>query len=348
MKTIVKLLFLLALANAFVACEKFPESPEGNALIYLPAAGNGPVLIPGTTRNYRADSQTRMLYVPVFISRSGLASQTEFTTDITVDQAAAQALIDAGNVDIEKTVVAPDELFDLPSTATVTGDSSSFDVVFDARKLEPFLGKQLLLAVRVDNPSAYQMNEELNTLFLLIDVDLVLIGAKTEVTDTFLKNSGAPFIASSRSVADPRRGILADWVTSSSVKNFENGSFGGFDDYADGGFMSMERYGTPEIPNGKIYQTLSLPPARYEMEVQFLDFSLQDEAYFVAAAGDGLPDVTEVGTALAHTPFSAPLLRFEVSGEQEVSLGVVADLIEDFQYFRINKFRLYQYKNIFE
>ena len=84
------------------------------------------------------------------------------------------------------------------------------------------------------------------------------------------------------------------------------------------------------------------------MEVQFLDFAVQDPAYFVAATGNTLPDVTDIGTALAYTPFTAPKLSFKVQKEEEVSIGVLADLIQNFQYFRINKFKLYQYKNIFD
>lgn len=345
LKNILPGMFCLAVLS-LASCNKI-DTPKGTAKIYMPAALSNSYLVPGSIKNYVADKAAKKLHIPLYLFRSGSQAQEQFTVDIATDDATANKLISDGTVDKTKAMVAPAGVYSMPASANGGQDSSSFEVVFDANKLNEYLGKILVLSIRLTNPSKYQLNDNLSILNIVLDVDGVMLGAKTDVSDKYLTNTGHPFVALSISTVDPRRGVLAGWVESNSVKNFEGGIFGGWDNYGGGGFMSMERYGSPEIPNGKIYQTVKLPAGKYVLTIAFLDFGILDEAYLMAALGNTLPDISNINSALARTPFTAPSLAFVVSSEQNVSMGILANLIQDHQYFRIDKFRLYQYQSLF-
>ena len=337
-------MMMWSLAVAVVSCSKGVDVPLGSAKIYMTAASNPVFEVPANPKNYLVDKDNQKLIVPVYIGRSGLQKQQSFTLDVRADDAAAQQLIDAGTLG-EDAVVAPADVYEMPTSVTAGMEHSSFDLVFDAAQLNAHLGEQLVLTIQLANPSKFELNPELSKLNVVLDVDLVMLGTRIEVTDTYIKNSGHPFIASEYDGV--RRGVLADWTTSASVKNFEGGTLGGFDNYGDGGFMSMERYGSPEIHNGKIYQHLTLPAGKYDLDVAFLDFAVTEHAYITVATGDALPDVDHMQDAIAYTPLTAPSLSFVLAEETEVTLGVVANFIQDQQYFRLDKFRLYHYQNLF-
>jgi len=337
-------LMLWSMVVAVAACSKGVDVPPGSAKIYLTAATNPVFRVPTNPKNYFVDKENRKLTVPVYIGRSGLQEQQSFTLEVGADDAAAQQLIDGGTLG-QHAFIAPKDVYEMPASVTAGTEHSSFDLVFDADKLNAHLGKQLVLTIRLSNPSKFELNDQLSKLNIVLDVDLVMLGTKVEVTDRYIKNSGHPFIAS---VYDGvRRGVLADWTTSASVKNFEGGTLGGFDNYGDGGFMSMERYSSPEIPNGKIYQHITLPAGKYDLDVAFLDFAVTQQGYITVAEGNTLPDVEDIQQAIAYTPFTAPSLSFVLPEETEVTLGVVANFIQDQQYFRLDKFRLYHYQNLF-
>ena len=336
----------LCIIISMSACKKMIDSPDGTANIYLTAAINNLYAVPGIPANYMADKAAKKLHIPVYMSRSGLQGAGSFSVDVAADNAAAQKIIDDGLVSADKAIVAPADVYELPATYTAGKEHNGFDVLFDASKLNAYLGKQLVLTVRISNPSQFQLNEKLSALNIVLDVDAVMLGTKVEVTDTYIKNSGHPFIASTYDGV--RRGVLADWTTSAEVKNFEGGTLGGFDNYGDGGFMSMERYSSPQILNGKIYQSFDLPAGKYEMTAAFLDFSVKEQAYIAAAAGSSLPDVADIDQALGAAPFTSPTVEFFLAEPQRVTIGVVAYFMEDQQYFRLDKFRLYHYKGLWD
>lgn len=338
---------LLGMLFALASCRRTIEPPEGTANIYLTAAANALYNVPGIPANYTADKPSKTLHVPVYISRSGLQKADAYTVSVSNDDAAAQKLIDAGFTNSQKAVVAPAEVYTLPGSVTASGDGGNgFEVLFDANKLQSYLGKILVLSVKISNPSKFQLNERLSVLNIVLDVDPIMLGTKIEVTDTYIKNSGHPFIASQFDGA--RRGVLAEWTTSPSVKNYAGGTLGGYDYYGNTGFMSMERYSSPQIPNGKIYQSFQLPSGKYELTATMLDFSVKEEGYIMASTGTALPDVANKANALAYAPFTAPKIEFVLNAPTEVAIGVLANFIEDFQYFRLDKFRLYTYKSLWD
>ena len=339
-------ILLFMLSGIVASCKKMVDSPEGTANIYLTAAVNNIFRVPDNPKNYIADKAEKKLHIPVYLSRSGLQSKDAYTVNVSADNTAAQSLIDNGAVNASTAMIAPAEVYLLPASVDAAGEHASFDVIFDATKLSAYSGKQLVLSVHISDPSKYALNEKLSTLNILLDVDPIMFGARVEVTDQYIKNSGHPFIASTYD--GTRRGVLAEWTTSDAVKNYVGGTLGGFDNYGNGGFMSMERYSSPEIPNGKIYQTIELPAGKYELTAAFLDFSVQEQAYIMVVPGTSLPDIGSVDNAIAYTPFTAPKLEFILDQKQNVSIGVLANLIQDQQYFRLDKFRLYQYQGLWD
>ncbi|MBO9633920.1 MAG: DUF5013 domain-containing protein [Chitinophagaceae bacterium] len=328
------------------ACKKMVSSPDGTANVYLTAAINNLYPVPGIPANYIADKAAKKLRVPVYISRSGLQGKTTYTVNVAADNSAAQKLIDNGQVNASKAIVAPAETYSFPATVTAGEDYSGFEVAFDVNKLNAYLGKLLILSVRISDPSKFQVSEKLSVLNIVLDVDPVMLGTKVEITDTWIRNSGHPFTASS--FDGVRRGVLSDWTTSASVKNYAGGTLGGYDYYGNTGFMSMERYSSPQIPNGKIYQSFELPAGKYEVAVNMLDFSIKEDAYIMAAPGSSLPDIGNIGTALAYSPLTAPRIEFVLAAPTQVSIGVMANLLLDQQYMRIDKWRLYTYKGLWD
>jgi hypothetical protein len=167
---------------------------------------------------------------------------------------------------------------------------------------------------------------------------------KFDVTKLFLTNSG-PFI---RATYDGGRWgtLAAPWITSPGVINHS-----GFGGYAaeNGGCLVMESgwSGTANIINGKIYQTVTLPAGNYIFQVDDYTEAL-DPVYIVASAGIGLPDITNISSALGYTHFSTPPAHFTgtiqfpftIAQTQAVSLGFLATMISGNQYWRVTSTRL--------
>lgn len=159
-------------------------------------------------------------------------------------------------------------------------------------------------------------------------------GVKEDVTKTFLKNPGYPYLRVDDGTT--RFGILADWIVNDAVKNQEGSTRGGFDSYG-GASMALQHWadGEPEIINGKIYQTIHLPAGKYLFEIDLSGgYQIYDPAYLVVAAGNSLPDVADVATAIGSADFTSAQLLFELPQEQTVSIGILASLTQFSQYFR--------------
>lgn len=170
------------------------------------------------------------------------------------------------------------------------------------------------------------------------------------VTEIPLLNPGNPFIGKDVS---GRWGNLADWTVNDAIKN--HGGIGGFDNLNNGsGLLSLEYWGTPAIVNGKIYQTMTLSPGSYSFvaTVSNVDRS-PDAVYVTVAAGETLPDIDAIGTALA----SAKIIdnsqngkdvkaAFVLSETTTISLGMAATMLKNNETsVRIKKFRLIKYGN---
>ncbi|WP_262510962.1 DUF4998 domain-containing protein [Niabella yanshanensis] len=166
-----------------------------------------------------------------------------------------------------------------------------------------------------------------------------------DVTSIYLKNPGFSFISSELNPGG-RFGNLKDWVTNDAVKN--QGGFGGFDNIPGYGTLSLEYWGTPPISNGKIYQTVNLPPGKYTFSatVQNIDFEISS-SYLTAAIGNSLPDVAYFQSGLGYAKFTDNSLNgkdigfsFTINNETEVSLGVISTMNSGTQSLRLKGFKL--------
>lgn len=161
---------------------------------------------------------------------------------------------------------------------------------------------------------------------------------KGEVSNIYLKNYLIPF---QRSAYDNNRwGDLANWVTNSAMKN-HNGMGGYASD--DNGVINIEAgWGSSAITNGKIYQTVTLPPGRYSFTSELSDnnYDGNPPAYIVAASGIGIPDIANLGTAIGSTAVKNSRFEFELKETTLVSLGMVVSFNTD-HYMKIRSLRLY-------
>lgn len=175
-------------------------------------------------------------------------------------------------------------------------------------------------------------------------------GTVIDVTNTYLKNPGPGFITAAR---DGRWGVLADWYVNDAVKNKNNdmGSWDEFGDNVGNPALSMEKWGggEPDIINGKISQTVTLPAGEYYFISDFLEFQIFDDLYIVAAQGPELPDVdaietTSLGYLLlegSQFEFITHSFPFKVEEETQVTIGFLCTLEEAEQFFKVKRVQLF-------
>ena len=160
--------------------------------------------------------------------------------------------------------------------------------------------------------------------------------AYTNADNLYFMNSGNPFKAASNWY---RWGILAGWTTSASVINhWGNGGWC----WDQGGCISMEMgWGwTPPIYNGKIFQSLTLSPGTYTFKIVMAVNEAIDPVYIVAAAGNTLPDVVNISSALGYTGFQNSSFQFTVAQTQQVSIGFLATMTTGNQFWIVKSVKL--------
>lgn len=166
-----------------------------------------------------------------------------------------------------------------------------------------------------------------------------------------LGNASVPFLPANSA---GRWGTLADpWKTNEAMKN-HNG-YGGWDagccERPDSTLNAESGWGSPEITNGKIYQTVIADPATYQLTVKVYEtnFSAGDDqgiAYLVVATGDGLPDVEDISTSpnvlgsKRIISAGSNIIEFTVQDEgTELSIGEVTTQLGNY-YCVITSFEL--------
>ncbi len=171
-------------------------------------------------------------------------------------------------------------------------------------------------------------------------------GVKTEITSQYIKNAGPNFANSDG--GNDRWQVPADWTVTDDVKN-GGGDLGGLD---NGGWLpskalSIEAWwGMPAVPNGKIYQTFTLPAGKYSFEAEAGDCSDGGIKYMTVAAAGSLPDVGDVpAQALAYanvSRFANNVITFELAAETQVSLGIQANMPAEGNFMKIFSVHLFQ------
>lgn len=339
---------LLIGASFLVACEKNElEYVEQNVppVVYLAGAPNGTWHLNG--RNVRVDNGNKTITAAFGVHRSGIQEKGSYSVDVTVNtnnlpegtiplQPSDYTFYGAGGAPVGKVEVSAGET------------SAPLYLSIAKEVLDANAGNVLALNVQISNPGgSYALSEALSSITIVINADL-FAEQLVEVTSRYINNPGGASPFERSDAGGNRFGILKDWTVNDVVKNIAGNTLGGFDSYQGGYYMSMERWDTPEIPNGKIYQTVSLPAGRYIFEVDFESTVITNEAYLIVAEGKTLPDVADINSAIKYSPYSTPAFEFDLAEETEVSIGILANLINNYQGFRARGVKLLKYESVFE
>ncbi|MDR2037727.1 MAG: DUF5013 domain-containing protein [Bacteroidales bacterium] len=173
------------------------------------------------------------------------------------------------------------------------------------------------------------------------------------ITNKYLKNAKRPFLRTD-DWDGSRYGILQDWIITDNVKN-KPGGYGGYDNLNEGHSFGVERWSTEAaIVNGKIYQTFTLPAGNYQCVFSFgsdnpgVGNTGNDPRYIVVAAGNTLPDVENINTALASVSLvgvgtnDSRTIEFSINESTGISLGLLVNFTSTRQNIRGNQFQLFQ------
>ena len=354
MKPNIKILFAVLLLVA--ACKKDDSKIiYGPSNIYMPQAINvsGGVTndypVPNgtdtSTYNYVIDTVNHKADIILGAALSGEAASAGYTVDIQTNADTIAQLLATDVLDTTTTLLMPASLYTLPSSLTVapgkTENTFFLSVDIAQLKQSQYAGKTLALAVKLANPSKYQLNAGISTTIVLLNVDALVIGPADDISAQYLTNYG-PFIAVQPQSG--RWGILQGWNYNYAVA--DPSILAQHADFTTdaGGSFQMERYGSPVVLNGKVWQTITLPAGTYNFAPQNYTWQgVLDPVYLAVAAADSLPDYGVVpSAALAYTTMYNSL-NFTLSVSATISIGVVVNFAQDQQGFAFTSVKLFDY-----
>ncbi|TRX59045.1 DUF5013 domain-containing protein [Fulvivirga sp. M361] len=334
---------LFLLAGMFFSCQEDPEEVIiTQPLVNVSIRWGGEQLNVTEERNFSVDPDKTEFRIPLGVTLSTVTLDS-FKVDVSVNTAIITELISNGT--LKNTVLLPEGDYSIPSEVKVQANtiSAPLHLVVDFSTLEDFFGSTLAIAVSITGTSSHTLMGPENTAIILINtkaaIELSEIG---DVTEKYLKNTGYPFISTEREYEGGRWGNLDDWSANDAARS--HGGYGGFNSDAGGTFGLESGWGSPNIPNGKVYQTTTLPAGKYAFEVAEWDWNgiNSDPAYFVIAEGNGLPDINALNNnALNYSSLSSGKVEFTLAVATEVSLGVAVDFVDGSgQGFKIKRLSL--------
>lgn len=162
-----------------------------------------------------------------------------------------------------------------------------------------------------------------------------------DVTGRYLKNYSRPFKALN-AYDGVRWGTLDDWVINAAAKT--RAGRGSFDNINASASFGVEKLvaADPNIVNGKMYQTVTLPPGKYEYiwsregNPDGVNTGTNPR-YIVAASGSTIPDIASIGTALTSASFvslTKASIQFTLTETTSVSLGIIVSFTAISNNFR--------------
>ncbi len=357
------LIIVVVLVVGAYSCQKDDSKlPYGISKIYMPQAiqqsggvNNQDPVPSGTdssTYNYTLDAKDSQLDVILGASLSG-PSAAAYTVGIQVDNDTIQQMLASGVFDTATYMLMPASMYTIPTSLTVPqgAGSGTFNVAVNigALKAASLAGKYLLLAVSIVNPTTYSLDTALSTTIVVMNVNSLVIGPAVNITAQYVQNPGNPFVASSWD--GTRWGTLVNWSVNPAAAS-HNG-LGGYSYDGDGYTMDMESgWGSAQIYNGKVWQTVTLPAGTYGFDLSGGSWVWQgtlDPTYAVVAPGaDSLPDYTNIKSnsaidyqLIVNSP--QPLVTWTLTGSTKVTLGVVIDYVQTEQGFKTSQVMLYNY-----
>jgi hypothetical protein len=188
LKSTFNYIFLLIFAMSVVfitSCEKPASEMEyGFPLIYMPQASlitggldnNYPVPSADTVSpNYRVDEVSGKIYITLGVYRSGLQELAAFSVDVYSKTDTATTL--TSDSIVAYSAVLPSDVYSFPSTVSVEDGKreKTFYLTLDGNKLNTdypeLLGRTLVVAIGLRNPSKYELNQSLAATIILIKSD---------------------------------------------------------------------------------------------------------------------------------------------------------------------------------
>ena len=355
-------LVVLVTASPLVSCKKDDSKMDyGFSQVYMPQAiaqsggvnNNYPVPsgTDSTTYNYYLNTSDNKINVILGTSLSG-PGRGAYSVDIKVDNDTIQQLFTTKVLDTSLYKLMPASMYTIPAKLAVSesAKSGTFDLAIDIAQIKSntYTGKYLVLAVKVTNPTTYTLNSALATTVIIVDVNALVIGPAINVTSKYILNPGNPFISSVMNGS--RWGSLKDWKANPAA--LSHGGVGGYGKDGDGQTIDLESgWGSDQILNGKVFQTLNLPAGTYSFDPSGGTWKWQgtkEAAYAVIAAGmDTLPDFNKV-TSTASVMYQViaqpqPLVTFQLTASSKVTVGFVVNYIQTEQGIKTTQVALYNY-----
>src|SRR5690606_2410012 len=185
MKNLVKIICFAGLSLS-LACTKTAEIVNPEILpapqVYITGA-NEILKVPGTNTvgSYSFDKETMKIYVDLGVGRSGASKREAFSVPISVNMDTVLRLIQTLGDDY---LPFPDDLIRVPEKLDVQAgeDGVSFLVELDLARADEYVGKTLVLAVDLGNPSNYSLNASGSTKIIYFNY-LDLLGLPTFVDE---------------------------------------------------------------------------------------------------------------------------------------------------------------------
>jgi hypothetical protein len=341
-----------ALVLTLWSCEEPVEDQAyGISKIYMPQAG----INLGADNNYYNELNPggEDTSIILGIYRSGLAALEEATVDLEIDTDTLEAALaysetpdgsgDAYHYYRNGHLLNPD-YYTLPDHITIPDGQREATVELTINKEAIYndpawVDDFFILPVRISNPTRYELNEDLSLTMVIIKRNFETV----DVTADYLTNYSEPFEYSEWDGS--RWGTLAGWTSNDDIKNA--GGYGGYE-WRNGtlGVLSMEAgWGLPAVPNGKIYQTFSLPAGFYTFEVELESNGSAGTKYMVVSEGDTLPDFSNIADeSVVYTDIANQSITFYIGEETEISLGFVCNLPGNGEYVKVLKVSLLNLK----
>jgi hypothetical protein len=362
--TSIKFLFFFFAVTTLItiSCSKDDSKKEyGYSKIYMPQAiikSGGvdnnytvPAGSDSSTYNYYIDTKTNKISIILGTALSG-PSTDAYSVDIQVNNDTIQKMFASKTLDTALYKLLPASMYTLPTKLEVAQGARSgtftLDVDIAQLKSNSYVGKFLVLAVKLANPSRFELNNAISTTIVIIDVNALVIGPAVEITAKYIINPGNPLIASAMNGS--RRGTLKDWKVNTAI--LSHGGVGGFSSDGDGKTMDLESgWGSPVISNGKIWQTITLPAGTYAWDPSGGSWKWQgtkDPTYAVVAPNiDTLPNYSNIvnNAAILYQTIAQPqpLVTFQLTGTTTVSVGIVVNYVQDGQGFKSTQVKLVNY-----
>jgi len=167
--------FLVLVSVCFVSCEKQDNEKDwGYAKIYMPQAISTYNVTYAKTSNFTIDSVNNKINIHLGIIRSATQEAKAFTVELSTNNDTINSLIN--NKILTNTQLLPAECYSLPTTITVPDGKTetTFYLAVDKGKLITFAGKNVAVAVRISNPSLYELNTALSTTIINISANSFL------------------------------------------------------------------------------------------------------------------------------------------------------------------------------